>query len=892
MAIALIHYTGAIIRRVVTFSNSTSATVTVKDGSTAITSGSKIKKGTVLTITATAKTGYNTPKAFVNGTQLSGTSYTVGDVDAVITVSASPIQYTWSATTTNSTVAVNRTSSPIGGGKTGNLTTSDKLYYNDVVKVSGTPNSGYGTPSFTVTHNGSTSKANPTSISAVRSNITATCSVYKLSISATKTTVKVERTASPNNPNSSWTADTLTNGAAIYAGDKLKITFTANTYYSNGTHTVNGSTFTSGSTHNVAGNVSIVGTSTVIARTLTISPTHTTITVNRTSSPNNPNSSGTTGNLSNGATIYGGDVLKITYTAATYYTLATHTAGGTTVASGGTYTVTGDTTVVGKSNPTQYKLTISSTNTSVTVNRTSSPIGGGATGNLSNNAIIYGNDVLKVTFTANTYYTLATHTVAGSAFTSGGSYTVKGNTAVVGSSNLTAYTLSITATNTTVTVNRTASSKANAGTGNITSGTKVYYGDTLKITFAAKNAAYSNSTHTVNGSAFTSGNSHSVVGNVTVVGTSTLIEKTLTITSTNTSITVNRTSSPNAGKATGNLASGAKVSPGDVLKISFAGKNAAYSVATHTVNGSTFTSGNNFTVANADIAVVGTSTLVKYKLTITNSNTTITANRTSSPNGGLSTGNLANNADICNGDVIKFTVSPVTNYTSATMTVAGSAFTSGNSYTVKSANLTAAGTAIALFAPSNMTTVRTGRGSYGNDWTYKSTNGAVHTESAGTYAQISGNKMSVFSFKSEAPDSASYAYTYHEGVAAKMTPSKINFTGKTTITIKYSVSGNTYGRPQMYVAYMENLPTSTNIAPLSGVKSFANADTSVYPYTNYFGHMNLVTSGSGTITMHIKPVSGSYYFGIEVQGDVPTSESVRDSLQKVGDITLTEVTIT
>lgn len=68
-----------------------------------------------------------------------------------------------------------------------------------------------------------------------------------------------------------------------------------------------------------------------------------TIVVNRTSSGS---SDGNTGNLSNGATLYDKDKLKITFGTDTGYALKTHTVNGSTFTSGNTHTVNGGVTVV------------------------------------------------------------------------------------------------------------------------------------------------------------------------------------------------------------------------------------------------------------------------------------------------------------------------------------------------------------------------------------------------------------------------------------------------------------------------------------------------------------------------------------------------------------------
>lgn len=82
---------------------------------------------------------------------------------------------------------------------------------------------------------------------------------------------------------------------------------------------------------------------------------------------------------------------------------------------------------------------------------------------------------------------------------------------------ITTYSLSISAgTGSNITVNRTSSGYG--GTGNLSSGARLYYNDKLKITFTPS-TNYAISTHTVNGSTFSSGNTYTVTGNVSVVAT-------------------------------------------------------------------------------------------------------------------------------------------------------------------------------------------------------------------------------------------------------------------------------------------------------------------------------------------------------------------------------------
>lgn len=80
--------------------------------------------------------------------------------------------------------------------------------------------------------------------------------------------------------------------------------------------------------------------------------------------------------------------------------------------------------------------------------------------------------------------------------------------------------------------------------GNMSAGTKkLYYGDTLKITYSPE-ANYTINTHTVNGTTFTSGNTHTVKGHVTVVSSATPLSSTIGATDANigsiSTITINR----------------------------------------------------------------------------------------------------------------------------------------------------------------------------------------------------------------------------------------------------------------------------------------------------------------------------------------------------------------
>lgn len=79
-----------------------------------------------------------------------------------------------------------------------------------------------------------------------------------------------------------------------------------------------------------------------------------------------------------------------------------------------------------------YSLSISAgANTTITVNRTSSPNQHASTGNLSNGSVIYYGDVLTISYSVSSGYNISTHTVNGTTFTSGTSYTVTSAISVV-----------------------------------------------------------------------------------------------------------------------------------------------------------------------------------------------------------------------------------------------------------------------------------------------------------------------------------------------------------------------------------------------------------------------------------------------------------------------------
>ena len=153
------------------------------------------------------------------------------------------------------------------------------------------------------------------------------------------------------------------------------------------------------------------------ARSLSISAgTGSSVTVVRQSSP-----WVATGIISNGATVYDGDVLKIDFSVSTGYNLSVRTVNGSTFTSGGTHTVSGNVTVVSRATVKSYTLTVNAdSHALVTVTR-----GGEA---LSNGAEINHFDQLSVTASAVSGYKVSAADINGTAISPGTavSHTVSG----------------------------------------------------------------------------------------------------------------------------------------------------------------------------------------------------------------------------------------------------------------------------------------------------------------------------------------------------------------------------------------------------------------------------------------------------------------------------------
>lgn len=145
-------------------------------------------------------------------------------------------------------------------------------------------------------------------------------------------------------------------------------------------------------------------------------------------------------------------------------------------------------------------------NTTVQVLKAGQPVETG------DNVLTYG-DSLTITSTPNTGYETSEFTVNGQEYLDGSAYQVTGNVNVYVDTVLIPYTLTVNATNATVSI------EDQDGT-IVSSGDTIYYGDNLTIT-ATPAETFTNVTLQVNSQDFTSGTTYTVTGNVTVDATGT-----------------------------------------------------------------------------------------------------------------------------------------------------------------------------------------------------------------------------------------------------------------------------------------------------------------------------------------------------------------------------------
>ena len=123
------------VKHIITYNQSVGGTLTVKDGTQTIVSGGSVEYGTVLTVEATAAEHYKFDSILVNGTRISGLSFTVNSnstVEAFFNKIKHTITYNPPA---NGTLTVKNGSQTIHSG--------DLVEYGTVLTVEATPAQGY-----------------------------------------------------------------------------------------------------------------------------------------------------------------------------------------------------------------------------------------------------------------------------------------------------------------------------------------------------------------------------------------------------------------------------------------------------------------------------------------------------------------------------------------------------------------------------------------------------------------------------------------------------------------------------------------------------------------------------------------------------------------------------
>lgn len=370
-----------------------------------------------LTANAFARTGYT----FLGWSRSStATTATYSDKQSVSNLAASGTvtlyavwrlnTYSLSITQTKSTVVVNRTSSPLGGGTIGVLGSGATLYYNDSLKITFTANTGYTLTVHTVNGSSFSSGSSHTVVGAVTVVSTAAANTYSVVFNANRGA----GTGSGTMANQSFTYDQAKALTANAYTRQILVTFN----YTGGTGTPASSPAVSvfnGWARSADGDA--VFTDGQSVSNLTTSQNGTV----------NLYAKWANGNVTLPTPTRTGYTFKGWYTAAT---------GGTKIGNGGdTYTPTAPITIFAQWTIIEYTLDLTASGNGLAVNvlRSASPIGGGDSGLLSNGATLYYNDVITVTYSISQGYQLETATVNGEDISVEGrkTVTVTGNLVVV-----------------------------------------------------------------------------------------------------------------------------------------------------------------------------------------------------------------------------------------------------------------------------------------------------------------------------------------------------------------------------------------------------------------------------------------------------------------------------
>ena len=383
-----------------------SATQTATAASNGLASFTVKKKGTY-TITSDAS-GSQTANVSITVNKQTYTANIVGR----FTLALTPQTINGIAATT---VSANRSSSQYAGASTGALTSGAYIYYGDVITLTGAVTSStiYNAVTFQVNGSNFTSGGTHT----VTGNVTAaaTTSVKSYTMTITKTAgvnITITKTGSQyagNGVNSTWTA---AGTATVYYGDVLDVAFSnANTtVYASVACTVAGTARSSGYDHTVTANFTIAATHTVKSFTMTITKTAgVNLTVTKTSSPYQGAGVNSKWTAAGTATVYYGDVFDVAFSNAntTIYASVACTVAGTARSSGYDHTATAAFTIAATHTVKSFTITYSKgSNTSLTLQRMTSPYGGATCTSYTASFTGYYGDTVKVTASASTNYNL------------------------------------------------------------------------------------------------------------------------------------------------------------------------------------------------------------------------------------------------------------------------------------------------------------------------------------------------------------------------------------------------------------------------------------------------------------------------------------------------------
>jgi len=300
----------------VVFTSSAGGTVSITSAGAPIVSGTEIREGTVLTITATPLDGHALSTLTVNGQPfVSGTAHTVNGTLVVAATFAAPVTFT---ADTGGALSVTKSDGvPITSG--------EAVPVGTVLAVTAVPEMNYRLETLTV--NGEAFVNGASFVVGGATEIAAAFAVV---------TYPVTFTASAGGTLSVTSDDvSIDNGTTVPVGTVLTITAVPNANYALSTLTVNGQQFDNGETHIVAGAVEIVATFSIPgaeAHPVTFTAgTGGTLSIAR--SDGVPTTSG--------ALVPVSTVLTITATPLDGYVLSRLTVNGQLVNNGATHTVNG-----------------------------------------------------------------------------------------------------------------------------------------------------------------------------------------------------------------------------------------------------------------------------------------------------------------------------------------------------------------------------------------------------------------------------------------------------------------------------------------------------------------------------------------------------------------------